>query len=148
MADFLSLSPEAKSEYCCNIVKIGEVKPIEGSDFLGQTFINGCSMVVRKDQVKEGAIMFYAPNESQLHSDFLGINNLFEIGCYEKNSNYLEVEKLLNDNKKDEAKRMVGFFNKHGRVRMIRLRGVPSMGFLFTLDEMAKYNPKAKEARP
>lgn len=144
MADFLSLSPEAKSEYCCNIVKIGEVKPIEGSDFLGQTFINGCSMVVRKDQVKEGAIMFYAPNESQLHSDFLGINNLFEIGCYEKNSNYLEVEKLLNDNKKDEAKRKVGFFNKHGRVRMIRLRGVPSMGFLFTLDEMAKYNPKAK----
>lgn len=143
MGIHLKMSDIGKSEYCCNVVRIGEVKPIEGSDFLGQTFVNGNSMVVRKDQVKEGMLMFYAPNESQLNHDFLSANNLYEIGCYEKNQNCSEVEALINANKKDDAKRMCGFFNKHGRVRMIRLRGVPSMGYLFTLEELIKYKPNA-----
>jgi glycosyltransferase involved in cell wall biosynthesis len=52
--DIFKMSKEGKSEYCCNVVRIGEVTPIEGSDFLAQTVINGDSIVVRKDEVKEG----------------------------------------------------------------------------------------------
>lgn len=141
--DIFKMSKDGKSEYCCNVVRIGEVTPIEGSDFLVQTVINGDSIVVRKDEVKEGDLMLYASNECQLNLDFLSANNLFEIGSYELNSNAKEVEALINDNKKEEAKKLVGFFNKRGRVKMIRLRGVPSFGFLFSLDTLAKWKPEA-----
>ena len=38
----------------------------------------------------------------------------------------------------------VGFFNKNGRVRAVRLGGYNSMGFLFTVNELAKWCPKVK----
>lgn len=232
--ELFTMSPNGKSEYCCNVVKIGEIKPIENSDFLGQVMIYDKSIVVRKDQVHEGMLMFYASNETQLNKDFLSINNLFEIGEFELNSNADEVRELVEQKsrKKEKLKKLKidkskfrklispllngeeltednfnktinkllkylqfnteslpllnieqrksffevisdsyipvvdnqivetekeidiisnlckkkgGFFNRHGRVRMIRLKGVPSMGFLFTKEELAKYNPKVTE---
>lgn len=156
MSKIFTMSAEGKSEYCCNVVKIGEIKPIDGSDFLGETMVNGQSVVVRKDQVHEGDVYFYAANECQLNEKFLSVNNLFDISSLELNANAEEVKELLlksdstedkneRDKYRDEAKRKVGFFNKNGRVRMIRLRKVPSYGFLFGLDEMVKYCPKAKD---
>lgn len=225
-----TMSEQGKSEYCCNVVRIGEIVPIEGSDFLGKTLVNGESIVIRKDQVQEGSLMFYASHECQLNADFLSANNLYEISEFERNANAEElratvneanelsasakaelklaasikkavakVKKSIQDNgvtpcntarkmllrkcevtenpdsidnealvtlaeaaivlhesnaesyraKCDElrsnAKRHVGFFNKYGRVKMLRLRGVPSMGFLFTVNEMAKYCPAVTE---
>ena len=136
-----TMSDMGKSEYCCTIVRVGEVTPIEGSDFLGVTYIAGNSLVVRKDQVKEGDILFYASNETVLDKNFLSANNLFEIGAYELNSNAEIVSQLRAEGKMEDAKRICGFFNKHGRVRMIRLRGVPSMGFLFTKEDLSKVYP-------
>ena len=228
-----------KSEYCCSIIKVGEVKPIEGKDKIGYTLVNGETIVVRKDMVKEGDVLFYASNETQLDKDFLGANNLFESSSYELNANAKELEPYVLKNKElketagniekvikklyvcskfmieyesqllaaedeDEKKELetrydnsrktilkyigssltldspskdfivkaqehcakkkiefdelnkeieentsfirshVGFFNKNGRVRSIRLGGVQSMGYLFTLDELAKYNPNVK----
>lgn len=158
MANIFTMSDGGNSEYCCNIVRVGEIKPIEGSDFLGRTIINGQSIVVRKDQVHEGNVFFYASNECQLNEKFLSVNNLFDISSYELNSNSAEVKKLLDSSNntfdaaerekfRKEAKKKVGLFNKHGRVRMIRLRKVPSYGFLFSIDEMAKYCPKVKEVK-
>ena len=72
----LSKSENLKQEYCCSIIKVGTLKPIEGSDFLAQTFIGDASIVVRKDQVNEGDLMFYASNECQLNEKFLSANNL------------------------------------------------------------------------
>lgn len=140
--DVFKMSDKGKSEYCCNVVRIGEVTPIEGSDFLAQTVINGDSIVVRKDEVKEGDLMLYASNECQLNLDFLSANNLFELSSRELNANHEVVERLMDEGKKDEAKKLVGFFNKRGRVKMIRLRGVPSFGFLFSLDTLAKWKPE------
>ena len=232
-------SDSFKSEYCCSIIKVGEVKPIEGKDKIGYTLVNGETIVVRKDQVKEGDVLCYASNETQLDKDFLGANNLFESSSYELNANAKEVESYILKNKElketaanieklikklyvcskfmieydsqlltaddeDEKKELdtrynnsrktilkyigssltldspskdfivkaqehcakkkiefdelnkeieentsfirshVGFFNKNGRVRSIRLGGVQSMGYLFTLDELAKYNPNVK----
>lgn len=231
-----------KSEYCCSIIKIGEIKPIEGKDRIGYTMVNGETIVIRKDMVKEGDTLIYASNETQLNKDFLGANNLFESSCCELNSNFNEVEPYLNKNKelktkleelikistkltycvnfilkydaeylaaesdeiKDELNETfgrccqtiikyinndntlsskspkehfiiaaqkdiatlnleienlkneiekntdfirshVGFFNKTGRVRAIKLGGIRSMGYLFSLDELAKYNPKVKD---
>ena len=233
-------SDSFKSEYCCSIIKVGEVKPIEGKDKIGYTLVNGETIVVRKDQVKEGDVLFYASNETQLDKDFLGANNLFESSSYELNANAKEVEPYILKNKElkekvdgiekvikklyvcskfmveydsqllaaedeDEKKELetrynnscktimkyvgdsltldssskefvvsaqehcakkkiefdelkkeieentsfirshVGFFNKTGRVRAIRLGGVQSMGYLFSLDELTKYNINVRD---
>lgn len=233
-------SDDFKSEYCVTCVKIGAINPIEGKDKIGYTLINGETIVVRKDQVKEGDILFYSSNETQLNKDFLGANNLFESSSYELNANkddighrllknkelkeraaYLEkiIRKLdvcsnfiisydaeilaaenddqkvelstrlensfkviskytgrnfTDNSQKDECiiaaqeesakskfelesvnkeieentqfiRTHVGFFNKTGRVRTIRLGGIQSMGYVFSLDELAKYNPKVKD---
>lgn len=239
--NILTKSEKFVSEYCCSIVSINEIKPIEGKDKIGYTLVNGETIVVRKDQVKEGDILFYASNETQLNKDFLSANNLFESGSYELNSNGKEVEpyvkqnkvfkpkademekiirkldtcskfviaydtelistgddelkkkelatrldnskktiikyvggllklnssnddfvkaanktmlekKLVLDNTKKEIENNtnfirshVGFFNKTGRVRTIRLGGINSMGYLFTLDELAKWQPNVKD---
>ena len=39
---------------------------------------------------------------------------------------------------------MCGFFNKYGRVRCITLKGEPSFGFIFGVNEMEKYCPGIK----
>ena len=52
--NFFTASPEMKSEYCAQVVKIGELKPIEGSDYLAQVIVSGTSMVIRKDEFKTG----------------------------------------------------------------------------------------------
>ena len=92
-------SENFKEEYCCSIIRVGEIKPIVGKDKIGFTLVNGESIVIRKDQVKEGDILIYASNESELNKDFLGANNLFESNSYELNSNASEVEKYILKNK-------------------------------------------------
>ena len=122
MSDTFSKSNEMRAEYCCTIVKIGALNPIEGSDFLATTEINGRTIVVRKDQVNEGDVMFYASNESQIDAEFLRANSLFE-------------DRTMNA---DQERK--GYFNKYGRVRMVKLRGVLSMGYIFSLEELERYD--------
>ena len=92
-------SENFKEEYCCSIIRVGEIKPIAGKDKIGFTLVNGETIVIRKDQVKEGDILIYASNESELNKDFLGANNLFESNSYELNSNASELEKYILKNK-------------------------------------------------
>ena len=244
---FFSKSDKFKEEYCCSIIRVGEIHPIKGKDLIGYTLANGESIVVRKDQVKEGDVLIYASNETQLNKDFLSVNNLFEQGAYELNANAaaarnvmetrrdlrekkasfekkflistceaafsnliggyeLAVQNTDDEEKKislteahekyrdfavsyinrltekdtvsenasdeelvsllepyvlknretlenyetqltkcdEEARKYCGFFTKNGRVRAIKLGGVVSMGYLFSLEELAKYNSKAK----
>lgn len=247
MKNPFSKSDSFKEEYCCSVVRIGELTPVEGSDFLAKTDILGTQIVVRKDQVSNGQVVFYAANETALNEKFLSINNLFEIGCRDMNANaeevnaimevydnvyrneadslrskakdikskinsltsnaakynkqinklkkeldeYVEgnttpevgrietinseiedkqqkvdyatskamaltveytnlknkIEELVNAGKHivDEAKTHCGFFNKYGRVRCITLKGEPSFGFVFGVDEMAKFCPEIKD---
>lgn len=53
-----------------------------------------------------------------------------------------DIEDLVNSGKHivDEAKKHCGFFNKYGRVRCITLKGAPSFGFLFSPEELFKYD--------
>jgi len=133
MKEIFSKSENFKQEYSATIVRVGELKDIENSDNLKQTIIDGFSVVVNKNDVKEGDYMIYCKNETELNSEYLAVNNMYEIGERHLNANCVEVEKLIADGKTDEAKKMVGYFNKNGRVKMIRLRGCPSMGVLMRL---------------
>lgn len=133
----LTKSKDFLQEYCATVVKIGEITPIEGSDFLGTTLVNGFSIIVRKDLIHEGDIMIYCPIETQLNETFLSSNDLYEWSHRHLNSNYLEVEECINQDGLEVAKKMVGFFNKYGRVRILRLRGHASMGYLTPINSLA-----------
>lgn len=237
--NILTKSDKFTEEYCCSIVRIGEIHPIEGKDRIGRTLVNGETIVVNKNQVKEGQVYIYASNETQLNTEFLSKNNLFESGSWELNSNAEEVretaearrrlndiirdnknliekmtkimkyinedyekelnatdndkereaivarlervrdyairrlentlyicdenadnntvvlalEKFINErqlqNETDEKHRVefddfmrahCGFFGKNGRVRAIKLGGILSMGYLFDVNELIRYN--------
>jgi hypothetical protein len=133
----LTKSKDFLQEYCATVVKIGEITPIEGSDFLGTTLVNGFSIIVRKDLIHEGDIMIYCPIETQLNETFLSSNDLYEWSHRHLNSNYLKVEECINQDGLEVAKKMVGFFNKYGRVRILRLRGHASMGYLTPINSLA-----------
>lgn len=139
MKNIFEKSQNFKEEYSCSIIRIGEITSIPNSDFIGQTLVNGLSIIIRKDDIKEGDVCIYAANETQLNENFLSANNLFNIECYEKNVNSPEVYKLIESGKKDEAKKMCGFFNKYGRVKIIKIKGISSMGILFKLDDVKKW---------
>ena len=126
----LTKSSDFLQEYCATVVRIGAITPIEGSDFLGSTLVNGFSIIVRKDLISEGDVMIYCPIETQLNSEFLAVNNLYEFSLRHMNYNYEAVEAAIEQDGLEIAKRMVGFFNKYGRVRILKLRGQVSMGFL------------------
>ena len=138
--DIFTKSEGFREEYSCAICRVGEVTPIEGSDFLAQTVVSGFNIVVRKDEVHEGDVVLYAKNETALNKQYLSANNAFEIGEYDLNSNAAEVASLIENGQKDEAKKKTGFFNKHGRVKMIKLRGCPSMGYIFTLESLVRWD--------
>ena len=234
MKNVFTKSDGFKSEYSCGVVRVGELTPIEGSDFLAKTNVFGTQIVVRRDMVSEGDIMIYASNETQLNERFLSVNNLFEIGERDRNANRDEVngimaqyepikntanemkenakrlkgvisstsrniekqrkniskinnklkescedrdemvarkeelekkvaeleasltaknnelaklvadkDKLISDNQYivEKAKKLCGFFNKYGRVKMITLKGEPSFGFLFAPESLFAFDP-------
>lgn len=87
-------SDSFKSEYSAAVIRIPELTPIDGSDFLAKTLVFGTQIVVRKDQVKEGDLAIYCSNETQINEKFLSVNNLYEIGCREKNANKEEVDEI------------------------------------------------------
>lgn len=124
MSKIFSASENLKKEYACEVVRIGEMIPVEGSDFLAKTEIHpNMPIVVRKDEVHEGQVMFYVDTESQLCEDFLHVNNQYR------------------DSAMNADPQAAGFFERNGRVRMIRLRGQESMGYLFGQDAMSKFCP-------
>ena len=108
----ISKHKDFKEEYCSSIVRIGDIFPIEGKDRIVKTLVNGLSIVIGKDEFKTGDVAVYVANECVLHELFLHLNSMFD-------------DKTLN---KDPEKK--GYINKHGRVRCIKLGGVPSYGLL------------------
>jgi hypothetical protein len=138
-------SENMKNEYCAKIVRIGEMKNIEGSDFLVQTIVDGNSIVISKGMFETGEPVIYCMNETQLNKEFLSVNNQFEIGSLELNKNAKEVLALMDEGKNDEAKKLVGFFNKYGRVKLIRLRGCPSYGCIFKKESLVNWNKKLED---
>jgi hypothetical protein len=145
------LSENANLNYVATICKITDVFPIENSDNLVRTVVNGFDIVVDKN-TNLGDIVIYFPTESAICKEFLSINNLYD--SFELNSNYAEVAIAIDEaahiadeteykERMKEIRRMAGFFNKHGRVRAINLRGCPSLGFLAKPEQFVNLFPKA-----
>lgn len=142
------LKKGANPNYLATICKIGEIYPIENADNLVKTVVNGYDIVVSKDY-KEGDIVVYFPVETAICEGYLSANNLYDRSEFERNSNAEEVKTLLLESEDaDESKRieiaakvkgMCGFFGKNGRVRILKLRGQYSQGFIASVDSLVKY---------
>ena len=117
----ISVSNNFREEYCSSIVRIGETFPIEGKDRIVKTLVNGLSIVIGKDEFKTGDIAVYCANETCLNELFLHLNSMYD-------------DKELNV---DQEKK--GYINKHGRVRVVKLGGVPSYGLLIHPDSIATF---------
>ena len=110
-----------RQEYCGTVVKIGEILPIEGKDRIVKTMVNGLSIVIGKDEFQTGDVAVYCANETQLHELFLHLNSMYD-------------DKELNIDKEKK-----GYINKHGRVRIVKLGGVPSYGILLNPTTIATF---------
>ena len=151
MSKFI-LKEGANPNYLCTICKIGETFPIEGADRLVKTVINGYDIVVSKD-MKPGTIVAYFPVECAISEKFLSANNLYERGEFEKNANAEEIKALIVEAENAETeekqaeiaakiKSMCGFFDKRGRVRILKLRGQYSQGFVSGVDSLVNFMPE------
>ena len=118
---FISKHKNFKEEYCATVVQIGETFPIEGRDRIVKTLVNGPSIVIGKDEFKTGDIAVYCAHETCLHELFLHLNSMYE-------------DKELNI---DQEKK--GYINKHGRIRVVKLGGVPSYGLLIHPSSIATF---------
>lgn len=150
MEKLFILKEGSNPNYLATICKIEETTPIVGADRLVKTVINGYDIVISKD-FNVGDIVVYLPVETCICEKFLSVNNLYEYSEAERNSNFKEVEELVTkvenasteeEGKKyyDLAKSKCGFFNKYGRVRILKLRGQYSQGFIAKVDSLVKYN--------
>ena len=70
-------SKDFTEEDCCSVVVVGALEDVENSDNLKKTLVNGESIVVNRQDVKEGDVMLYVSNECQIAGWFLGANNLY-----------------------------------------------------------------------
>lgn len=132
-------------EYCATVVKIGEIQEIPNAKTVAKTIVNGRTIVVGKD-TKEGELMIYCSNESQLNADFLAANNLFS--HTNLNCNAEEVQRWLEQNadaspeeQQEYLRTHRGYFDDNCRVRMKKLAGELSMGVLFGIDAFKNWCP-------
>lgn len=149
-------SENANSNYLATICRIGETHPIEGADRIVSTTVNGFTMIISKE-MKEGDIVVYFPVETAICEKYLSANNLYEIGQFEKNSNAEDIKKILIESEAlpdddtegklqclSKAKSMCGFFNKYGSVRILKLKGKYSEGFIAHTDTLVKFDESLK----
>ena len=146
MNTMLKKSEDANINYLAIISKVSTLKPIENADKLCTTVLNGYDIIVQKT-TQIGDIVVFFPVETAICEKFLSTNNQYSISDYEKNNNAEEVgaliEASINEPDADtaadlmqKAKSQVGFFNKYGRVTILKLRGVYSCGYVMPIKSM------------
>jgi len=108
--------------YLCKVVDIGKLEPHPDPETtrLKLATVDFQNVVVGAE-TKDSSINVYFPVESQLNAEFLSFTNSYR-------------DKELNMDKTKS-----GFFEKNGRVRAVRLRGVASMGYLVPLDDVLEF---------
>lgn len=106
-----NISPKANENYLAKFVTLTNLSKHPQADRLQVSVIDGCSVITGMD-AKLGDLVVFFPLECSINSDFLSYTNSYE----DKESNLDKTKK--------------GFFNKHGRVRALKLRGQASQGYI------------------
>lgn len=159
----LNKSENINENYAARICRVDAIEPIPDAHSIVYATLGVDKVVVGKD-TKVGDIVVFFPIGAAISSKYLSANNLYERSEAIRNSNYDELCKVQADinllmvkNPKTEEdivklqelqtrlKRLVGFFNKNGVVRMLKLRGVPSMGYVASVSTLEEVWPELKE---
>lgn len=114
----MSLKIKAEnSNYAAAVIKIGEPQKHPNADKLAIVSCRGYS-VITSNSVKSGQLFVFFPIECAINKEYLSWSNSFS-----------DAE-LNQDTKKK------GFFPSSGRVKMVRLRGVGSEGYIVPLSDI------------
>lgn len=116
----LKISENANPNYLAEVVRIEKLEKHPNADKLQIAVIN-YNRVITGLSAKEGDIYVYFPLESAIDKDYLSWSNSFE-------------DKTMNHNSEEK-----GFFNKHGRVRAVKLRGELSEGYIVPASDLSSY---------
>jgi tRNA-binding EMAP/Myf-like protein len=103
--------------YLATVTQITHLRPHPNADRLKVCTIYG-NNVITGTTANEGDLVVYFPIECTISKEFLSYTNSFE-------------DVSLNADPKKK-----GFFNKHGRVRAINLRGSKSEGYIIPVKEL------------
>jgi tRNA-binding EMAP/Myf-like protein len=103
--------------YLATVTQITHLRPHPNADRLKVCTIYG-NNVITGTTANEGDLVIYFPIECTISKEFLSYTNSFE-------------DVSLNADPKKK-----GFFNKHGRVRAINLRGSKSEGYIIPVKEL------------
>ena len=114
------ISEKSNPNYLAQIVALGNIRPHPNADRLKIATIQGNSVIVGLD-AKEGDVYVYFPLECAINKEFLSWSNSFS-------------DKTLNNDKE-----VAGFFNTKGRVRAVKLRGIPSQGYSVPLEKFLSW---------
>lgn len=108
-------SEKHNPNYLAKFVQINNLRKHANADRLQVSTIDGNDVITGTD-IKEGDYVVYFPLECAISKKFLSATDSFE-------------DKTLNTNKEKK-----GFFNSKGRVRAVKLRGQPSMGYIVPVE--------------
>lgn len=108
------------SNYLAQVVKINNLRPHPNADRLKITTIQG-NDVITGASLSIGDVVIYFPLEASLSRSYLSYSNSFE---------------KKEDNRNPQVK---GFFGKHGRVRAVKLRGTPSVGYIVPVSSLQEW---------
>jgi hypothetical protein len=126
----LKLSLEANLNYCCKVVELEKIERVPGADKLVYATIDGRNLIIA-DAYKNGDLCVYFPVGCKICSELLSFLNGFR-------------HKELNADKEK-----AGFFETNARVKMIKLRGMFSEGFIIPLADLFYcFSPKDEEYEP
>jgi hypothetical protein len=125
--NLLTLSEKHNPNYLSKVIKVDNIITHNSADNLEIICVNGDNVIVRKGSIKIGDVVGFATTESVLNTEFLKTNNQFR-------------DKDLNSDPK-----IKGYFDKHGRVRAIKLVGEVSNAFIFNLDWLKIWQPEIKD---
>ena len=160
ISSILNKSENINVNYAARIARVDEVHPIPDAHSIVKAVLGTDTVVVSKD-TKVGDIVVFFPVGACISSKYLRMQNLYSDA--DLNSNYddyltiaNELQALMTKPTKDEEdiskiqeldarrKHMVGFFNRKGIVRCIKLRGQVSMGYVAPVTTLEQVWPELR----
>jgi hypothetical protein len=117
----LKISKNSDPNYLAVVISCPKLTSHPNADKLEIVNIFGNDIIVAKGYYKENDTLIYFPVESTISDGFLSWSNLFD------------------DPLKNSDKQTKSYFGKHGRVKAISLRGIPSQGFVCKTSTLSKY---------
>lgn len=158
----LNKSKSINENYAARIARIDEIHPIPDAHSIVKAVLGTDTVVVGKD-MKVGDVVVFFPVGCCISEKYLRFHNLYDSSNSVLNANRddyanlnLEIQAIMIKPAKDEEdisklqelesrrKRMIGFFNKQGRVRCIKLRGEMSMGYVAPVSTLEAVWPELK----